>query len=209
MLKRLTAVALVVMLAGCQGAATDPPVVTPDLAQTVVVYGPTPDACLAADVTVSDWPSLRAELESGSDGKVIAIEGTITVPSVAALGWGGYIEPVTQGDFGPIAALVVDVTADDIDPPLEFHISVECSGSYCTWNPIEIPFGTGRTITVTGIDDSDAETHRGSQTIDVAVDVQPTFVLTLSPLQGGQPIDVTVFDDARRQRSQLFQLTDR
>lgn len=84
MRNRPLAAAVLALVAGCQEVATDPPAAVPSLSETVAA-GPSAEACLPADVIVSDWTGLQAALQEAN--QITAIGGTIEVP-------GGVVENV-------------------------------------------------------------------------------------------------------------------
>jgi hypothetical protein len=88
-----------------------------------------------------------------------------------------------------ITTLVVEVTAPDITTPLVFNMTVENGVASAT---IEIPTGSDRTITIRAFNANDIETHRGSATVDIVADANPTLNVTLLPLTGELPIDVVI-----------------
>jgi hypothetical protein len=88
-----------------------------------------------------------------------------------------------------IVALVAEVTAADIPEPLIFNIPVEDGVGF---GVLTIPAGSDRTITVRAFDASGIETHRGSTTVDVVEGDNPTVAITLFPLVGNVPVEVTI-----------------
>jgi hypothetical protein len=85
--------------------------------------------------------------------------------------------------------LVIEVTAPDIMTPLVFTFTLEdgvVAGS------IEIPAGSARTLDLTVYDPNVVETHRGSVTLTVREGMNPGVSVTLLPLVGDVPINVTV-----------------
>ena len=71
------AAVVLALIAACQETATDPPAAAPSLSE-VLAAAPSAEACLPADVIVSDWSGLQAALQGAS--QVTAIAGTIEVP---------------------------------------------------------------------------------------------------------------------------------
>ena len=136
--------------------------------------------------------------------RVLCRRAPLAAVLLALLAWagcseGGPTEPSASGEgqislfanvsSTSIVALVVEVTAADIPEPLIFNIPiVNGIGS----GTITIPAGSDRTITVHAFDSSEIKTHEGSVTIDVAEGQNPTVSITLFPLVGVVPIEVTI-----------------
>lgn len=85
--------------------------------------------------------------------------------------------------------VVVEVTAADITTPLVFNLTVSNGTASGT---ITVPTGSDRIITVRAYDAGAIETHRGAKTVDVVAGVNPTISIRIDPLQGDQPINVTI-----------------
>jgi probable HAF family extracellular repeat protein len=88
-----------------------------------------------------------------------------------------------------IRALVAEVTAADIPEPLIFNIPVVDDVGTGT---ITVPTGSDRTITVRAYDANQIETHRGAVTINVVEGTNPAVSITLLPLVGEVPIEVSI-----------------
>jgi hypothetical protein len=85
--------------------------------------------------------------------------------------------------------LVVEVTAPDIPTALIFNLAVQdgvASGA------ITLPAGSDRLLVVRAFDRYGVESHRGGRTIRVRRGANDAVAITLLPLQGDQPIEITV-----------------
>jgi len=87
------------------------------------------------------------------------------------------------------AALVIEVSASDIPAPLIFNLAIEDEVARGT---ITLPAGSDRLLTARAFDVKGVETHRGSRTLHVRGDANDAVSITLLPLQGDQPIEITV-----------------
>jgi hypothetical protein len=119
---------------------------------------------------------------------------------------------VTANTSGtPIATLVVQVTAADINTPLVFNLQ---SVNGVATGTIKVPPGTARTFTVKAFDSSGQVTHEGSATVDVSAgNNNPPLSITLGPRSGQvgvtvsfgaasvivNPASATVLDDSTLQ----------
>ena len=83
------------------------------------------------------------------------------------------------------STIVVEVNAPDIPSPLVFNIEITNGVASGT---IDIPIGTGRTITIRAIDNNGIVTHRGVITVDVVAGVNPTVDISLESSTGQQPL---------------------
>lgn len=88
-----------------------------------------------------------------------------------------------------VQALVVEVTAPDIAEPFVFNIPVQNGTGAGT---IRVSAGADRTFLVRAFDQGGVETHRGSEKVDVMPGMNPTLRITLIPLQGEVPINLTI-----------------
>lgn len=88
-----------------------------------------------------------------------------------------------------IEGLTAVVTAADFADPLVFNIVV-VNGMGA--GELSVPTGSERTFTIHAFDGGGVETHRGSTTVDVLPDDNPTLEVTLFPLLGSVPIQVSV-----------------
>lgn len=85
--------------------------------------------------------------------------------------------------------LVIEVTAPDITTPLAFNFTIEDGTVSGT---ITLPAGSDRTLTLRAYDTGGVETHRAAVRITVLEGSNPAVTVTLFPLSGDQPIDVTL-----------------
>jgi hypothetical protein len=85
--------------------------------------------------------------------------------------------------------LVIEVTALDIATPLVFNFPL-LNGTVT--GTITIPAGSDRTITLRVYDTNGIETHRETVTVTLREGTNPAISITLLPLTGDQPIDVTL-----------------
>jgi glucose/arabinose dehydrogenase len=88
-----------------------------------------------------------------------------------------------------VAEVVVEVSAPDIQPPLVFNLTVVDSVAS---GAITVTAGSDRAIMLRCFDAAGVETHRGGDTITVQPSGNPPLQLTLLPLAGDVPIDVTI-----------------
>lgn len=86
-------------------------------------------------------------------------------------------------------ALVIEVSATDIPTPLFFNLPIDGEAATGT---ITLPAGSDRVLTARAFDGAGTETHRGSRTLTVRSGTNEAVAITLLPLQGDQPIEVTV-----------------
>jgi hypothetical protein len=89
----------------------------------------------------------------------------------------------------PASALVLEVAAPDIPVDLLFNLPVQ--GEWAE-SVVRVPAGPDRRFTARAFDVSGMETHRGTRTRDVRAGDNAAMTITLLPLQGEQPIVVTV-----------------
>lgn len=85
--------------------------------------------------------------------------------------------------------LVVEVSAPDIPTTLVFNLPVESGVATGT---ISLPAGSNRRLTARAFDTQGVETHHGSRTIQVRGGDNDAVAITLLPLQGDQPIEMTL-----------------
>jgi hypothetical protein len=88
-----------------------------------------------------------------------------------------------------VAILVAEVTAADIPTPLIFNIPV--AGGVAS-GTITIPAGADRTIAIRAYDAGGVETHSGSVTVSLQPGANRPIAITLTPLTGDVPIEVTL-----------------
>jgi hypothetical protein len=88
-----------------------------------------------------------------------------------------------------VATLVAEVTAADIPTALIFNIPV--AGGVAS-GTITIPAGADRTIAIRAYDAGGVETHSGSVTVSLQPGANPPIAITLTPLTGDVPIEVTL-----------------
>lgn len=94
---------------------------------------------------------------------------------------------IDLGNLPAVATLVVEVTADDIDPPLIFNLTVDGLTAAGT---LTLPTGTARTVTVHAFDAAGIETHRGMATLDVRPGDNPVLTILLASLTGDVPVEI-------------------
>ena len=92
-------------------------------------------------------------------------------------------------EHNAIDRVVVEVTAPDINPALVFDLNLVDGFASGT---ITIPTGSGRIFTIRAYDAAGIETHRGQAIVAIEQGTLPTIEITLLPLVGTQPIDVTI-----------------
>lgn len=89
-----------------------------------------------------------------------------------------------------IATIRGEVTAPDLDPPVEFELDV-VDGT--ATGEVTVLAGSDRVITLSGYDAQDVETHRGSASVTVTADSTAASVqVTLEGLMGQVPVEATV-----------------
>jgi hypothetical protein len=116
-----------------------------------------------------------------------ACGGAVTGPPGSA----GVARLVVSADVAAtsIELLVVEVTAADIATPLVFNIPVAGGAAVGT---LVLPAGADRVLTGRAFDGSGLETHRGTRVVAVGPGPNPGVALTLAPLHGEQPVEVTI-----------------
>ena len=88
-----------------------------------------------------------------------------------------------------VATLVAEVTAPDIPTALIFNIPV--AGAVAS-GTLAVPAGSNRTIAIRAYDAGAVETHSGSVTVTLGPGANPPIAITLTPLTGAVPIQVTL-----------------
>lgn len=91
----------------------------------------------------------------------------------------------------PIATLVIDVTAPDIDPALVFNLTVVDGFATGT---LRLPPGEARTIHAIAMDETGEVTHEGSKTVDIRPGPNDPVSLPMVARGGQQPITVAIGD---------------
>jgi hypothetical protein len=87
------------------------------------------------------------------------------------------------------SGFVVEVSAPDIPTTLVFNLPVEENVARGT---ITLPAGSDRVLTARAFDRKGLETHYGGRTIQVRGGDNDAVTITLLPLHGDQPIEMTV-----------------
>jgi hypothetical protein len=88
-----------------------------------------------------------------------------------------------------VAALVVRVSAADIQPTLVFNLTLEAG---VATGAVRVPAGAARAFTLSAFDASGLETHRGDKTLDIVSGANPPVSIILAPIAGQQPIEATL-----------------
>jgi len=88
-----------------------------------------------------------------------------------------------------IAFIVLEVTAPDIPEPLIFNLN---RNGDVIEGIIHVAAGSDRHILVRAFDENGVETHQGETVITVQPGMNPTVFITLYPLIGDVPINVTI-----------------
>src|SRR6266550_5793986 len=88
-----------------------------------------------------------------------------------------------------VSTLAVTVTAADLSDPFVFNFELVNGTATGT---ITVPAGGRRTITVRAYDVSGTETHEGQVLVNIRPGPNPAVRITLRPLNGQQPIEITL-----------------
>jgi hypothetical protein len=88
-----------------------------------------------------------------------------------------------------VRAFVIEVTAPDIPTALVFNLAVQ--GDVATGS-ITLPAGSDRFLVARAFDQRGVESHRGRRTLQVRAGANDAVAINLMPLQGDQPIELTV-----------------
>jgi len=88
-----------------------------------------------------------------------------------------------------VSTLAVTVTAADLSDPFVFNFELVNGTATGT---ITVPAGGRRTITVRAYDVSGIETHEGQVLVNIRPGPNPAVRITLRPLNGQQPIEITL-----------------
>jgi hypothetical protein len=116
-----------------------------------------------------------------------ACEALPTPPGAPAESTGLFVQVSVAGT--PIATLAVEVAAPDIPTRLVFNLALTDGAATGT---LRVPAGSQRTFTARAFDAAGTETHRGERTATVRPGDNPPLSIVLLPLQGGQPLELTI-----------------
>lgn len=119
---------------------------------------------------------------------LLSCDNSMTEPSGQALAAVGITASVSGT---PVATLVIEVTAPNIQPALVFNLTVEDGFASGT---LRLPPGSDRRIAARALDAEGVTTHEGSVIVDIHPGQNPPVSIPMVPQGGHQPITIQIGD---------------